>query len=395
MESKIIVFVLVTFLMHELNAQTTPLKVYFENPDDRYVELGAKVNLDFSVNRNLMFIMTNSVQLLRERKVDGKMKTDLMTESAMLKVDDKSEYYEIKTGTVDMNAKTANMVFNIKAVRDDDDATFICKAINSTSGEETNSSLQVIVLRPNDKLSLQFASEEAFSESMDTPLEVDAGVYSVTCTSEGSNPATENIKIYWNGEEVQTSKPITEKMVTSLSKYSSVVTGEVSVELANSGQDVECVAVSRLGDQLTTKVPIKVNVYDPTVQCSSTTAFVGKRYPVLSCTIDEKGHDIETYAYEFGKTGDTIYVGEQSEEFDEVIKTDLGDSKVKVDLKLHRVKDTHFSEYYLIITHKSGHVTREAVVLTEVEGPKDSSSTFGVSLAAVLLCISCALWQML
>ena len=60
---------------------------------------------------------------------------------------------------------------------------------------------------------------------------------------------------------------------------------------------------------------------DPEVECTPGTAFVGKRYPVLSCTVMEEGYEIESYAYEFGKTGISINVGDQSAEYDEVIKT--------------------------------------------------------------------------
>ena len=60
---------------------------------------------------------------------------------------------------------------------------------------------------------------------------------------------------------------------------------------------------------------------DPTVECTDNTAFVGKRYPVLSCTVDITGHEIESYAYESGKTGTIIKAGDQSADFDEVVKT--------------------------------------------------------------------------
>lgn len=391
MESYFFLFVNLAILLVQGNAQNE-LDVKFKNPADRYVELGAEVVMEYEINQSPMFALENHVYMWRNIMKDGAMVQSKLFDAVKAEKDSNPEFYR---AVIVSNMERLIIQFKILKVRDIDDATFQVQVVDKGSNAEKNASLKVIVLRDNDKLQMKFGDYDFFSESMSAPFEVDAGKYSVACQSEGSNPATENLRIFWKGEEIKGSAVKSEKMSTPLTKYRSMISAEVEIEVADSAEYVECVAESKLGNKLTTKAPIKVNVYDPEVECTDNDTYLGKRYLVLSCIVTEAGHEIESYAYEHGKTGEMIVVDTQNSQFDEVIKEDLGNSKVRVDLKLHKVADSHFTNYYLIITQKSGHITRVPVTLTKVEGPTDSSSIIGASLVTVVLTAVCAIWKTL
>ncbi|GFR74221.1 hypothetical protein ElyMa_003885900 [Elysia marginata] len=405
-----ILVVLAIFLVHTNSQDSDPLReeafahayaadgdleVSFKDPSDRYVELGAEVNLEYVINRSPLFGLKNHVYLWRNTMKDGKLTQGLLSDTGKLSDAGIPEFYNVE---IDTDAPELTIRFKIKKVRDIDDATIQCQVVEKSSNLEKNISLNIIVLRDNDKLQMKFGKEsEFFSESMTSKFEVDAGKYPVECQAEGSNPATDKIHVFWKGEEVQASAPTIEKMDTPLQKYRSTVKAEIDIVLADSGQNVECVATSKSGNKLTIKAPIKVNVYVPEVKCVNGDAHKGKRYSVLSCFVNETGHDIESYAFEFGKTGHIVKVGDQNAEYDEVTKEDLGNNEVRIDLTLYQVKDTHFSDYYLIIEQKNGHVTKKMITLNEVEGPndKDSSSMNVASLVTLAVCALCAMWKTL
>ena len=82
---------------------------------------------------------------------------------------------------------------------------------------------------------------------------------------------------------------------------------------------------------------------DPAVECTSATASVGDRSVVLSCTVDEKGYQIESYAYKSRKTDVIINAGERSEDLDEVTK---------------KVKGYFFTDYIFSDQKKKTHKKR-------------------------------------
>ena len=66
---------------------------------------------------------------------------------------------------------------------------------------------------------MKFGDSDFFSESINVPFSVDAGKYPVTCAAEGSNPATDDITIFWKGEKVPMSDLVVESMDTPVKRY--------------------------------------------------------------------------------------------------------------------------------------------------------------------------------
>ncbi|RUS92082.1 hypothetical protein EGW08_000106 [Elysia chlorotica] len=333
MEKGFILFVL-AYIVVQINAQDAPLKVEFLDPSDRYVKLGDEVHLGFKLNRGLVFGVDNEALMERRRVVDGSEVVDVLSDIAKLEEAGVPEFYQV---SVDKESADLTILFKILKVRDIDDATFMVRAI-ANNGEKANVSLKVIVLRENSKLKMKIGSNDFFSEKIEAPFSLDEGMYPVTCSAEGSNPATEDIMIWWNGEKLPLASTDKVLMDTPLQMYRTTVTAEVDVDLGTSGKLVECTATSRAGKQLHISAPIEVNVYDP---------------------------------------------------------EDLDGSEMKLDLTFHRVKQKNFGVWYLIITQKNGHMSKVPVKLNEIEGPSDSSSMLAASLVTLALCTVCALWKTL
>ena len=78
------------------NAQDDPpLKVEFFDPSDRYVRAGDEVQLDYTVNRPLIFGIMNSALMIRQRKGNGTVQSDTLADSAKLTEDGLPDFYDV------------------------------------------------------------------------------------------------------------------------------------------------------------------------------------------------------------------------------------------------------------------------------------------------------------
>uniref|UniRef100_A0A0B7A775 Uncharacterized protein n=1 Tax=Arion vulgaris TaxID=1028688 RepID=A0A0B7A775_9EUPU len=179
-------------------------------------------------------------------------------------------------------------------------------------------------------------------------------------------------------------------MEANVIKYRTTITGRIPLNVLQSNQVFECSATSRLGDKHTVGLPFKVKVYDPKIVCNNSEAHVGKRYPMLVCTVDYEGLSIKSFKYELGSR-DAVQEGTQNDEFVEVERKQISDTKAIVTLNLYKAKKWHFdTEFYLVVEHTDGHSTRESVRLFETPGGNGSSRFSGASLVTLIISLWCA-----
>ncbi|BFZ01161.1 hypothetical protein BsWGS_04201 [Bradybaena similaris] len=380
-----------------------PLRVAFENPAPRKVSAGESLTFVCHINRDIMYALQNYVEIVR-RSVDN---TETILTQASKRVEAEPGFYEVKITPTAEN--TIRLEFQIVKARDIDEGHVICRArpAEDKPNEETaQQEVQIVILRPLDTLHLKFGNFDAISASTKDPIEVESGKYQVQCIAQGSNPEPADVSLYLHGTKI-TATPNPEKMDADVIKYRTTITGEVELKVSNSNQEIECSAASTLGDSHSVKLPIKIKVYDPKIVCNDSEAYVGKWYPVLTCTVDYEGLNIKRFRYDLGNK-DEIQEGTQNKDFVEVRREQISETSARVVLNLYQAKRWHFNtEFYLVVEHEDGHITRETVRLHEQpenvtvqvsekgrgasRGPGgDSSGVLSVSVATLVTSVWCA-----
>jgi hypothetical protein len=375
--------------------EPSPLEVHFQNTAKREVTAGEHLKFFCNINRDLLFVVTNIVEIVRTTAISGQVA--ILTQLAK-RIEAEPAFYNVSIEN--QNDKTVRVVFDIIRVRDIDEGTLTCRVRpneDNPNDPKAEDSVKIVVKRPLDVLYLKFDDLEDIFHSMVDPIEVDSGEHTVQCSAEGSNPAPASVNLYLHGDKVTNVVSKTDQMETSVVKYKTSITGTVLLTVANTMQEFECTAASQLGDSHSVKLPIKLKVYDPKISCNDSEAFKGKWYPVLTCTVDYEGLNIKNFKYELGNTKESVLEGQQNKDFVQVEREQITKTRARVLLKLYQAQDWHFkTNFYLVVEHADGHVTRESVRLREIpargasRGPGDGSSMLAASLATVIISVWCA-----
>ncbi|BFY98025.1 hypothetical protein BsWGS_01066 [Bradybaena similaris] len=351
-----------------------PLSVKFNSSGILFTQESELLTFGCEINRNLSYVARNNIVIVRKSATEG---SEYNVSEYPNNLNRDSNY---KT---DFNQVPENGIFitlNISKVRYIDEGKFICR-VKDSDGSTVEDVLDVEIKKPLNNLSLEFNGSYLISTTVHEPIEEFAGNYTVACIANGSNPAP-SVYLLLNENEVRNSATQTLKLEGKLKQYKTIVNATIPIKFSDSIQEIKCNASSQLGDNRTVTIHVKTKNRDPEVYCNKTEAYEGQKHPNLTCMVEYEGFNITKFSYY-----DEVHTVEIPEEHIQI----LPDKKIRVFLKLDEAKDWHFKDFYLLLSHSDGHVTRVSVKLHKIEGPS-VSSTIVQDLLMTLSLVALASW---
>ncbi|XP_059155683.1 uncharacterized protein LOC131940836 isoform X1 [Physella acuta] len=334
-----------------------PLSVSFLDSSTREVRLDSPLTFTCNINRDMLFVVQNEVNMVM-KPVHGEAIT--LSTSARL-VNGEPDFYKITI--VNSPSGHIQIKFDILKVRDINDGKLICR-VNSTK-KVVEAEVDIVVLRPIENFKLK-VKEVELKRSTTEPLALDLGRLVVTCTAEGSNPKTEDVKILFHGEKITATSDYIE-MGGLVRKWRTFLNATIQLDSESSGKTVECVAVPKIGSRLDIAVPIKINIFEPNVNCFPAQASLGQSNTELKCVVQHIGPKVRSYRYELG-------FGDSARKLPEPTLKEINDTVTEVTTVLEQVDSDHFKgSIYLIMTHIDDHVSKEKVEL--IFSPDDSANS--------------------
>uniref|UniRef100_A0A2C9KRC4 Ig-like domain-containing protein n=1 Tax=Biomphalaria glabrata TaxID=6526 RepID=A0A2C9KRC4_BIOGL len=353
-----------------LSLSQTPIEIkgkFTTLSPSNHIKLGETLKFSCLITTDINSMFSNTFVIYRK---DGEKRITLAEKGILLEEADPN-YYDVKH-TYEVASNTLDIQFTILKVTDEDDGKLYCGAFNSKHtplmGEQ---SLDIVVLRPLTNLKLIIDGLDPITSNQDSQIEVKSGSHKVQCIAEGSNPAAK-AEVYLHGEQdfngTVTSVILTEKPKTLRTNY----TTYLYIASANTGHDLECKASSEYGDTKSIRVPLKVTVEEPNLNCTDTEAYEGQKDTQIICTVDHHNSKLIGYKYQIGPN--VYYPGGDRDEIHFVQTEDWldddGSKWTKVILTLQKAENEHFSsDIYLVAEHEDGHMSRMPVKLQRVEGP--------------------------
>jgi hypothetical protein len=353
------------------------LRVKLTPNKTKSVQIGGDLNVACDVNRPLS-------QLTHSFHVDFVMKS-LDEEVILFKAPNEivltAAHFNVSLDQVYGNGIQLNLT--TRNVTDHFDGRLICR-VNTTPenvGQIKEDHLDIEILRPLDTFRLYLDDAGPITESTTDPVELDSGNHTVACVAEGSNPAP-SVTLYLDDEEVPDVETKSDKMELKVTKFRTTVTASLNISSSDQ-QLLHCAAKSQFGDNPSIRFPIKIKQYDPEIICNGLEACEGQRNITISCTVDYTDLDITSFNYSLGSK-EYNSEGDYNDEFVQVSKEQLSDTKVRVHLKLTKVEDWHFqTEFYMLVGHRDSRVSRRSVRLREIKD-KCNCASFGASQITIL-----------
>uniref|UniRef100_A0A0B7A7I6 Immunoglobulin V-set domain-containing protein n=1 Tax=Arion vulgaris TaxID=1028688 RepID=A0A0B7A7I6_9EUPU len=99
-----------------------PLEVKFRNSGARHVSTGDRLNFVCNINRNLMYVLTNVVEIIRKSALDD---SEVILTQGAKRQEAEPAFYNV---SVIPGENTISVEFIIVKVRDLDEGSLICRA---------------------------------------------------------------------------------------------------------------------------------------------------------------------------------------------------------------------------------------------------------------------------
>ncbi|CAL1542268.1 unnamed protein product, partial [Lymnaea stagnalis] len=369
-----------------------PLEVKFESQGPVLTHLNEAVGFKCQINQDPFYVLKANAEIFQVH--DGK--EVVLNNGGKLGDGDPDHYYA--NIVPEKEDEDLHLILNILKVRDEDDGFLVCRVEHQVENERQEDKIEIIVQRPLESLKLKI-NDSVVDKSMSEKLELESGSYDISCIAEGSNPATTDVHIFFDGNKVNHKDPVSEPIKGGLRKYRTTIDSQLNLTAPNNGAFLECNAKSSLGDSLSVKFPIIVIMYEPEIVCNDTYASIGEIHHVLKCTVYHQQSKLKSFKYFIDNV--EIEAGDQSSSYDDVTTKNISPDQTVVELRINKVVESHFAaNFYLVLEHVDRHVTRHPVKLHKIEenhveadvgGEGGNSSVFlFASLATVILCVTSA-----
>ena len=221
-------------------------------------------------------------------------------------------------------------------------------------------------------------------------MDVDAGdILCVTCEAEGSNPATQDIVIFF-GDDIMTSGTGTSVPMTSLDvrQFRSSVDSEcLTATPADDGKVIQCNARAPSGMQMMSKMTVRVRTFEPDISCIDTVAYTGQTSVQFDCFVDHTNVSLHIMQYRFNIGDRGVVLRVRDIEYNVATMLD-SETKVKVErikedsttfvdhlrLSLSTMYSSYFStDFSLVVESSAGHMTRHRLSVSQVKKPSTTT----------------------